>query len=132
MAETLDETSIYLGNEPLDPELESQIDAALEAARHAPPAPSVRAIEYLPGIRILLMHMKNGQRIPLPVEDVEELAHATDEQLSHFVIEGGGLMVHFPDFDGNLDVPFLAEGGRGGQKWTEQLKAERSAALTAA
>ena len=111
---------------------DEEIDSFLEESRNAPPAPAVRSVDYLPGLRLLLLHLKSGQRLALPVEDIEELSNATDEQLSHFEIEGGGLLVHFPDFDGNLDVPFIAEGGRGGKRWTEQLEAKRSAALQAA
>lgn len=132
MAKLMHESYEYLGNEPLDAELEAEIDAALEAARNSPPVPAARAVEYLPGVRLLVMHMKNGQRIPLPIEEIEELAGATDQQLSHFQVEGGGYLVHFPDFDGNLDVPFLAQGGRGGPKWMEQLESRRAAALKAA
>ena len=117
---------------PLDAELEAQIDAALEAARLTPPSPMVKSIEYLPSSRLLLLHLKSGQRLPLPVEEVEELAGATDDQLTHYELLGSGTWVRFPDFDGNLDVPFLAAGGRGGPTWTRRLEEQRSTALLAA
>ena len=117
---------------PMSTELEAEIDAALEAARLAPPSPMVKSIEYLPSSRILLLRLKSGQRLPLPVEEVEELAGATDDQLTHYELLGSGTWVHFPDFDGNLDVPFLVAGGRGGPKWTQQLEEQRSTALLAA
>ncbi len=115
------EKAHMLAAEPLSAAIEAEIDAAVEYAKtHAAP-PAVGAVEYLPGPRLLLLILKDGRRLPLPVEEVEEIAHATDAQLAHFNIEGDGFAVHFPDFDGNLDVPFLARGGRGGPKWTQML-----------
>ena len=109
-----------------------EIDRWLAEPRNMPPSPVAQRVEYLKPQRILLLYMSDGRRLPLPVEELEELAQATDEQLSHFHIEGGGFLVHFPDFDGNLDVQFLAEGGRGGPEWIQALERRRAAALRTA
>jgi hypothetical protein len=117
---------------PLSPELEAQIDGAYEAARSAPPAPAVYQVEYLAGVRLLLLHLKSGQRLVIPIEELEDLAGIPEEKLSHTELLASGTWIHFPEFDGNLDVPSLVAGTRGSKKWMEQLEAKRSAALKAA
>jgi hypothetical protein len=111
---------------------DAEIDAAIEEARHAPVLPAAKRAEFLPGVRLLLIELKSGQRLALPVEDLEELAHATDEQLATMELLGPGTGIYFPAFDGNLYVPYLMEGSRGSKNWMEQLEAKRVAALKAA
>lgn len=109
-----------------------QIDAWIAETNDKQPEPVVQHVEFLRQPRLLLLHMSDSRRIPLPVEEIEELAYASDEQLANFQIEGGGFLVHFPDFDGNLDIPFVAAGGRGSAKWVRSLEEQRTAALRAA
>ena len=131
MAESMRSGTDVLDDEALSPELEAQIDAALEAARNAPPLTAAAKVEYLPGVRILIVHLKSGQRIPLPVEDLQELAHATDEQLSELELLGPGTGIHFPKFDGNLYVPYLVQGSRGSDRWNRELEEKWAAAMLA-
>ncbi len=111
---------------------DAEIDAAIEEARNAPAAPAARKVEFVPGVRLLLLELKSGQRLAIPVEDLEDLVNTTDEQLATIELLGPGTGIHFPEFDGNLYVPYLVEGSRGSKRWMEQLEAKRAAALMAA
>ncbi len=111
---------------------DAEIDAAIEEARYAPTPPAATKVEFLRSVRLLLLELKSGQRLAIPVEDLEELANATDEQLATIELLGPGTGIHFPEFDGNLYVPYLVEGSRGSKRWMEQLEAKRAAALKAA
>ncbi len=132
MAEHASAGQNLIDDEALDPEVEAQIDAALEAARNAPPSHAATNVEYLVEVRILIVHLNNGQRLLLPVEDVQELADATDEQLSEIELLGPGTGIHFPRFDGNLYVPYLVEGSRGNDRWERELEEKRAAAMLSA
>ncbi len=111
---------------------DAEIDAAIEEAKSAPALPAATRVEFVPSLRLLLLQLKSGQRLAIPVEDLEELANATDEELAAVELLGPGTGVHFPAFDGNLYVPYLVEGNRGSKRWMEQLEAKRAAALKAA
>ena len=111
---------------------DDQIDAAIAETAHVPPPPAAAKAQYLAGVRLLLLNLKSGQRLAIPVEDLEELANATDEQLATIELLGPGTGIYFPAFDGNLYVPYLVEGSRGSKHWMEQLEAKRAAALQAA
>lgn len=132
MAETVHETETYLGDELLSPELEAEIDAALEDARNSPPPPMASKAEFLPGARLLLVCLKSGQRMAFPVEDLEDIKGATDEQLSEIELLGPGIAIHFTKFGHGVYVPYLIEGAYGSDKWMQQLAAKRAASLQAA
>ena len=108
---------------------DEEIDNAIAEAKNTPGPPAAMKVEFLPEVHLLLLHLKNGQRLAIPVEDLEELAEATDEQLATIELLGPGTGIHFPAFDGNLYVPYLVEGSRGSKRWMEQLEAKRNAAV---
>ncbi len=88
---------------------DEEIDAAIEASKFLPPPAMAAEVEYLRESRILLITLKSGRRLPLPVEERKELMNATDEELSKFEILGPGTAIHFPLFGGNLYVPYVTK-----------------------
>ena len=132
MADGLQQVETYLGDEPLNPELEAEIDAALEVARNSPPPPMARTAQFVPGVRLLLICLKSGQRLAFPVEDLEDIKDATDDDLSDIELLGPGTAIHFTRFGHGVYVPALVEGVYGSEMWMKQLVAKRNAALRAA
>lgn len=116
----------------LSPEMEQSLSEVLADTRMQTPTVAAKKVEFLPEVRLLLFHLTDGSRLALPVEDIEDLVNATNDQLAHFDLEGGGRSIHFPDFDGNMYVPTLVEGARGSRKWMQELEDTRAAALQAA
>ena len=57
---------------------DAEIDAWLEECKKLPPQPVAKRVDYLRESRIILLYMSDGRRVPLPVEEVEEIAHASD------------------------------------------------------
>jgi hypothetical protein len=119
-------------DKPLSPELEAQIDAAYEAAKHAEPGPAVVKVEYLPDVRAVSVHVNTGQRILIPVEDMQHVSSAAPEQLQATEIIGSGYGIGFPVLDVFFSLAGLMAGRYGNRKWMEQLEAKRAAALKAA
>ena len=132
MTETNQENQPLDYDQPLDDELEAQIDAALEAAKHAPPSPTANKVEYLPSVHALSLHINTGQRLLLPIEDMQHLSSASAEQLHSAEIIARGRGIDFPALDVQFSVEGLLAGRRGNRKWMEQLDARRAAALMAA
>lgn len=89
---------------------DAEIDAAIARAQHFIPGPAAVKIDHDPGLNLLIIHLGDGHRLPIPMEDLPELANATHEQLSHYEILGPGTGIHFPDIDADLYVPHLLEG----------------------
>ena len=89
-------------DEPLSDELEAQIDAAIEAAKYAEPSPVVTKVEYLPEVRAISVHVNTGQRLLIPVEDMQYVSTATPEQLQETEIVGLGDGIGFPAIDAHF------------------------------
>ena len=111
---------------------DEEIDAAIEAAGLAEPGPAVTKVEYLPGIHALSVHVNTGQRLIIPVEDMQYASAATPEQLRLTEIVGLGDGIGFPAIDAHFSVEGLIAGRYGNRKWMEHLEAKRAAALQAA
>lgn len=119
-------------DEPLSDELEAQIDAAYEAAKHAEPCPAVLKVEYLPDIRAVSVLVNTGQRILIPTEDMQYVSAATPDQIQEVEIIGLGDGIGFPAIDAHFSLEGLIAGRYGNRKWMQQLEAKRTAALKAA
>ena len=111
---------------------DEEIDAALEAAKHAEPTPAVTKVEYLGELCAISIHVNTGQRLLLPVEDMQFLNTARPEQLYETEIVRLGSGIGFPVLDAHFSVEGLLAGRYGNRRWMEQLEARRAAALKAA
>lgn len=120
------------GYEPLCPELEEQITQALEDAKYAEPTPAVVHANYLHGLNAIAVHINTGQRLLIPVEDLQDVSSATPEQIQDIEIVGRGNGIGFPAVDAHFSVEGLLAGRYGNRKWMEQLGSRRATALKAA
>ena len=111
---------------------DEEIDEAIAAAEKEADLPAARTAQYLPETRLLLISLKSGQRLAFPVEDLEDIKGATNEDLSEIELHGPGTALHFTKFGHGVYVPALVEGVFGSEKWMKQLEARRAAALQAA
>lgn len=112
--------------------MDEEIDEAIAAAEQSPSLAAAQSARYLPETRLLLICLKSGQRLAVPVEDLQELQGATDEDLSETQLLGPGTAIYFPKFGDSVYVPYLVDGFYGSDAWMEQLKKKRAAALQAA
>ncbi len=111
---------------------DEEIDAAIEASRNAEPGPAVTNVEYVPEVRAISVHVNTGQRLLIPVEDMQYVSAAMPDQLRETEIVGQGDGIGFPAIDAQFSVEGLLAGRYGNKKWMEQLEAKRNAALKAA
>ena len=58
----------------------------------------------------LSVALKDGRVISVPLTWYPKLLHATQEQLSHWKIAGGGYGIHWPDLDEDLSTEGLLRG----------------------
>ncbi len=56
---------------------------------------------------LLNVRLEDGRVIGVPVAWFPRLAHATDGQLSHYELLGGGRVIHWPEVDEDLSVSAL-------------------------
>ncbi len=109
---------------------DEEIDAAIQAANHAPPEPLATRVEFLPALRAMSVHLNTGQRLLLPVEDMQYLSAATEDQLHDAEIVGVGYGIGFPKLDAHFSVEGLLAGRYGNSKWMKQLEKKRVDALS--
>jgi len=65
-------------------------------------------VEFSPDF--LVVGLKDGRRISVPIEWYPRLARATDEQRNHWELCGGGYGIHWPDIDEDLSTEGLLRG----------------------
>lgn len=58
----------------------------------------------------LVVGLKDGRRISVPLEWYPRLASASAEQRSNWQISGGGYGIHWPDIDEDLSTEGLLRG----------------------
>ncbi len=100
---------------------DAEIDAALNAAQLEESLPTASNVRFLRDTRLLLLSLNSGQRIAIPVEDLEDIQGATDDHLSEPQILGPGTAIYFPQSGHSVYVPYLAAGQYGSERWMQQL-----------
>jgi hypothetical protein len=65
----------------------------------------------------VVIELHNGLEVSFPPEIVQDLAGASDDDLSEIELWGGGLDVHWPRLDGDLYIPSLLQGSFGTRAW---------------
>jgi len=58
----------------------------------------------------LVVGLKDGRRISVPLEWYPRLARASASERSHWQIAGGGYSIHWPDLDEDLSTEGLLRG----------------------
>jgi len=58
----------------------------------------------------LVVGLKDGRRISVPVEWYPRLVHASREQLAHWELCGAGYGIHWPELDEDLSTEGLLRG----------------------
>ena len=119
-------------DEPLSPELESEIDRALAGAQDAEPGLAITHVAYLPEMHAVSVQINNGQRLLLPAEEMQHVNMATPDQLREAQIIDPGYGFGFPALDVYFSVDGLLAGRYGSERWMQQLEAKRAVALKAA
>lgn len=100
-----------------------EIDDAVKRAAALGDEPRVIDVEYRPGrgLNLLVLHLNDGHRHVVPVEDVEGLRSATKEEISGVEILGRGTGLHWPALDLDLYVPGLLRGIYGTRQWMAEM-----------
>lgn len=111
---------------------EAEIAAALERAKLHDHDPLAVTVEHIPGFKLLLVGLNNGRRLALPIEDLQGMGDATDEQVGNYEFLGHGTGIRFPDLDVDLYVPALIDGVYGNRRWMAQLGKKGGSAKTEA
>ena len=90
---------------------DEEIDAALEAARNAPPMVTILEAAYRaePGLEFLMLKLSDGRRLLIPREELDELKNATVEQATELFIVPSGTGVWWPQLDDGIYLPNLLE-----------------------
>jgi len=98
-----------------------EIEDALRRGAVLKGEPLAQSVEYIQDLRLLIVGLSNGRRLVLPVEDLQGLTDATQEQMQQCELLGGGTGISFPELDVDLYVPALIEGVYGNRRWMAEL-----------
>jgi len=96
-----------------------EIERAIARAAELRDEPRVTKVEYKPGrgLNLLVLHLSDGHRHVIPVEDVEGLQGAMRKDIAQVEILGRGTGLHWPALDLDLYVPSLLSGVYGTRRW---------------
>jgi hypothetical protein len=111
-----------------DPEFQEMfLRAAARGQAAAEAEPRAAAARYDSDACKLVIELRNGATLLIPIDLIEGLAGASPETLSEVEIEGGGYGLHWESLDADFSVPGLVAGVFGTKHWMENLKAQRVA-----
>lgn len=102
---------------------DEEIDKAIERAATLRNEPRVTKVEYRPGrgLNLLVLHLSDGHRRLIPVEDVQGLQSATRQEIGAVEILGQGTGLHWPALDLDLYVPSLLRNIYGTRRWMAEM-----------
>ncbi len=106
-----------------DAEIDAGIDAWFDRYGSEPEPELVLAdlVEFDFPKRLLLLHLSNGRRLVLPLEDVQGLGEATKEQLENYDLqEGQG--IEWPGLGVAYRIEGLLAGSYGNEAWMRELR----------
>jgi hypothetical protein len=110
---------------PLDDEMEAQITEALANARDWYDYEVASSVRYLRPDDLLLIVLKNGRRVAIPVEEVQDLAGADRDAVAEVELVGSGSALHWEKLDVDFRVEGLADGIYGNRRWMARLHERR-------
>ena len=111
-----------LSDEELDRETHRQLAAWQEKYGDQPTSPYAEEVEVDDEHRLLILHMSDGGRIALPLEDIQGLAFASPSQLHEFAMLGLGTGMEWPSLGVAFSVAGLLEGSYGNKLWMQMLR----------
>jgi hypothetical protein len=113
---------------------DTEIDQAIERAKHLDNGPRVIAVEYRSGagLDLLILRLSDGRRQLIAREDLEGLQHASKEQIGRIEIIGNGTGLHWPDLNLDYYVPALLCNVYGTRRWMTMIGRQGGSARSAA
>ena len=78
---------------------------------------SIQAVHYDAGTDRLVIALSNGLELSFSPKIIQDLQHATADNLSLVDISGGALAVYFPRLDVSIYLPGLLAGALGTREW---------------
>ena len=67
--------------------------------------PRAEAIEFVPDG--LVVHLKDGRTLTVPLEWFPRLRDASEADRGHFELYGDGYAIHWPSLDEDISIPGL-------------------------
>ena len=107
-----------------DAELEAMLDEGDQRSAVRPPDPVVATARYLPVERRVWVELDNGTAFLFPVDRVQGLRGASDEQLTALEVWGSDMLA-WPSLDAHVSVTSLMAGVLGSSRWMSELQRER-------
>jgi hypothetical protein len=130
-------TVAYTVERPTPKQTDAEFDAQIDAWREKygdqdDNEPLAETVRYDQRLKLLLVGLTNGQRLALPIENLQGLKSATVKQLQKVEIHNLGTAISFPDLDADFYVPSLMKGLYGNRRWMAELGKRGGAATTEA
>ncbi len=106
---------------------DAQIEAAEARGREVlMTAPRVQTVRYDQESGRVTIELVDGCAYAFPVERVQDLRGASDEDLAEVEVDGAGLNLHWPRLDADLYVPALVAGIFGTRAWMKRELARQA------
>ena len=100
---------------------DEEIDAALEAARNEPEEPTLVDATYHRDLDLFILKISDGRRLAIPREDIQAVAHATQDQAADFQIGPNRVDIWWPQVDEGIYLPNTLEGRYGNDAWMDHV-----------
>jgi Protein of unknown function (DUF2442) len=112
---------------------DAELDAAEARGREMlETEPRAKAADYDRNTRRITIDLTNGCTYAFPVELVQDLQGASDDDLSAVEVDGAGFNLHWPVLDVDLYVPALIAGVFGTRAWMAKELARMAGKATSA
>ena len=116
----------------LSPDIEEQIDRAMERAKQEPPPVVAVSVGFDRSLRLLVITLGNGRRLSIPQEDLQGLADVSVDQAAEVEIDPFGMALWWEKLDLGFTIEGLIEGRTGNARWMKQLNEQRRSNAAAA
>lgn len=103
---------------PSDEELDAQIEAS--RGKH-PDEPSAKEVRYDAGSRRVVLELSNGTTFIVPVELIQDLQEATEDDLADVRLLGSGFAIAWNRLNADALISNLLMGVFGTQRWMSEL-----------
>src|SRR5271165_1224136 len=87
--------------------------------------PRATVAHYDPAAGRVVIELANGCGYAFPVQRVQDLQGASDEDLADVEVDGAGFNLHWPKLDVDLYVPALVAGVFGTRAWIARVGSRR-------
>ena len=100
---------------------DEEIDALLEAARVAPPEPTLVDASYHGDLDLFIFKISNGRRLVIPREDIQGLENASAAEAADIEITANRVGIRWPQIDVDHYLPNMLEGRYGNDAWMDHV-----------